>query len=87
MIEGFIKIWEPETGNVLVDKKNAIHYENISIAMANALADRNFGFLQEMHFGNGASNIDSTGIQLCSPKIIGSKSCRIFPFIFEDCEC
>ena len=62
MIEGFIKIWEPETGNVIVDKKNAIHYENISIAMANALADRNFGFVQEMHFGNGASSIDSTGI-------------------------
>lgn len=62
MIQGFVKIWEPETGNVLVDKKNAIHYENISIAMANALADRGYGFIQEMAFGNGGTTIDSTGI-------------------------
>ena len=62
MIQGFVKIWEPTTGRVLVDKKNAIHYENISIAMANALADRQFGFIQEMSFGNGGTTIDSTGI-------------------------
>jgi hypothetical protein len=62
MIQGFVKIWEPETGHVLVDKKNAIHYENISIAMANALADRGYGFIQEMAFGNGGTTIDSTGI-------------------------
>lgn len=62
MIQGFVKIWEPETGRVLVDKKNAIHYENISIAMANALSDRGYGFIQEMAFGNGGTTIDSTGI-------------------------
>ena len=62
MIQGFVKIWEPETGHVLVDKKNAIHYENISIAMANALANRGYGFIQEMAFGNGGTTIDSTGI-------------------------
>ena len=62
MIQGFVKIWEPTTGQVLVDKKNAIHYENISIAMANALADRQYGFIQEMSFGNGGTTIDSTGI-------------------------
>ena len=62
MIQGFVKIWEPETGRVLVDKKNAIHYENISIAMANAFSDRGYGFIQEMSFGNGGTTIDSTGI-------------------------
>jgi len=69
MITGHIKIWEPETGNILVDKDNAIHYENISIAMANALANRGpapgngtYGFVQEMAFGNGGTTIDSTGI-------------------------
>lgn len=62
MIQGHIKIWEPETGTVLVDKSNAIHYENISIAMANALSARNYGFIQEMSFGNGGTTIDSTGV-------------------------
>lgn len=62
MIQGFVKIWEPETGIVLVDKPNAIHYENISIAMANALAAREYGFIQEMAFGNGGTTIDSTGV-------------------------
>ena len=61
-IEGFIKITDPTTGEVLVDKKNAINYENISIAMAQTLSDRNTGYIYEMAFGNGGSSVDPTGI-------------------------
>jgi hypothetical protein len=60
--EGFVKIHDPNTGEVLVDKKNAIHYENISLAMAQTLADRNIGYIYEMAFGNGGSSVDPTGV-------------------------
>jgi hypothetical protein len=61
-IEGFVKIHNPVTGEVLVDKKNAIHYENISIAMAQTLSDRNLGYIYSMAFGNGGSSVDPTGV-------------------------
>jgi hypothetical protein len=61
-IEGFVKIFNPETGEVFVDKKNAIHYENISIAMAQTLSDRNVGYIYLMAFGNGGSSVDPTGV-------------------------
>jgi hypothetical protein len=60
--EGFVKITDVTTGDILVDKKNAIHYENMSVAMANCLANRTTGFIEEMHFGNGASAVDPTGV-------------------------
>ena len=61
-IEGFVKIHDPVTGEVLVDKKNAIHYENISLAMAQTLSDRNTGYIYQMAFGNGGSSVDPTGV-------------------------
>jgi hypothetical protein len=65
-IEGFVKITDPNTGEVLVDKKNAIHYENISIAMARTLSNRTSaqggGWIYTMAFGNGGSAVDPTGV-------------------------
>jgi hypothetical protein len=61
-IEGHIKIWDPASSEVYIDKRNAIHYENISIALANSLADSGNGFVYEMGFGNGGTAIDPTGI-------------------------
>ena len=34
-IQGYIKIFDPDSGAVYVDKKNAIHYENFSTSLAN----------------------------------------------------
>lgn len=61
-IEGFVKIHDPNSGEILVDKKNAIHYENMSIAMAQTLSDRNLGYIYQMAFGNGGSSVDPTGV-------------------------
>ena len=82
-IEGFIKIHDPNTGEVLVDKKNAIHYENISIAMAQALSNRldpngsSLGIIYSMAFGNGGSSVDPHWCDhISAPKYCGTK-CRI----------
>ena len=62
MLQGHIKISNPETGEVIVDKRNAIHYENMSISLAESLANAGEGFVYQMAFGNGGTSIDPTGI-------------------------
>jgi len=62
MLQGHIKISNPETGEVIVDKRNAIHYENMSISLAESLANAGQGFIYQMAFGNGGTSIDPTGI-------------------------
>jgi len=61
-IQGFLKIYDPNNGEIFVDKKNAIHYENMSLALAQSLANKNLGFIYGMAFGNGGSAVDQTGI-------------------------
>ena len=61
-IEGHIKIWYPETGEVAINKRNAIHYENMSIALADSIANQGQGFINTMAFGNGGTSVDPTGI-------------------------
>ena len=62
MIQGFVKISDPTTGEIFVDKKNAVHYENMSRSLAESLANRNTGYIYEMAFGNGGSTVDATGV-------------------------
>ena len=38
-VQGHIKIFDPSSGEIYVDKRNAIHYENMSIALAESLAN------------------------------------------------
>jgi hypothetical protein len=61
-IRGHIKIHDPLSGEVYIDKGNAIHYENMSIALAKSIADSGQGFIYEMAFGNGGTAVDPTGI-------------------------
>lgn len=61
-IEGFVKIYDPNTGEIFVDKKNAINYENFSEALALTVSDRGYGTIYEMAFGNGGASVDSTGL-------------------------
>ena len=61
-VRGHIKIFDPESGEIFIDKSNAIHYENFSVALANSIADKSQNFIYEMNFGNGGTSVDPTGI-------------------------
>jgi len=62
LLQGHIKIHDPNSGEVLIDKRNAIHYENMSISLAESLANAGQGWIYEMSFGNGGTSVDPTGI-------------------------
>lgn len=74
-IEGHIKIFDPKTNEIFVDKRNAIHYENISVAMAQSLSNQGQGWISEMSFGNGGTVVDPTGlITYLTPNTNGTDS-------------
>ena len=77
-IQGFVKIWDPNSREVFVDKCNAIHYENMSIAMAQSLSDRNLGYIYSMAFGNGGSSVDPTGVITYLPPNITGQSASLY---------
>lgn len=73
--EGHIKIFDPETQEIFIDKRNAIHYENMSIAMVNSLANLGKGTIYEMVFGTGGTTVDPTGlITYLTPNTVGTNS-------------
>lgn len=75
IVRGFLKIYDPESGEVFLEKDNAIHYENMSIAMANSLTNNGKGWIYEMAFGNGGSAVDPTGvITYLPPNTVGQNA-------------
>ena len=62
MVQGHITIKDAITGEVFIDKDNAIHYENMSEALAQTLGNKGLGFINTMQFGNGGTAVDSTGV-------------------------
>jgi len=73
--EGHIKIFDPKSGEVFIDKRNAIHYENMSVAMVNSLSNQGQGTIYEMAFGTGGTSVDPTGlITYLTPNTVGVNS-------------
>jgi hypothetical protein len=73
--EGHIKIHDPETKEIFVDKRNAIHYENMSVAMVNSLSNQGYGTVYQMIFGTGGTTVDPTGlITYLTPNTVGVNS-------------
>lgn len=61
-VEGHIKIYDPTNGEVFINKRNAIHYENMSEALALSIGNKGTGFINSMAFGNGGTSVDATGV-------------------------
>ncbi|SVB27806.1 uncharacterized protein METZ01_LOCUS180660 [marine metagenome] len=75
LLQGHIKIHDPDSGKIFVDKRNAIHYENMSLALADSLANQGEGFVNSMVFGNGGTSVDPTGIiTYLSPNSTGTNA-------------
>lgn len=62
MVVGHVLIRDSKTKEVLINKKNSIHNENMSVAIAKSLADKSDGPIYTMFFGNGGSTVNGLGI-------------------------
>ena len=71
-IQGHILISDYVTGEILVNKMNAINYENFSISLARTIANRPDSWIQEMCFGNGGATVSEIGtITYLPPNVVG----------------
>lgn len=77
-VKGFFVIRDKDTGEILVDKFNSIHFENMSEALALSLADRSTGQIHEMVFGNGASTVSGTGAVTYFPPNVTGQSAQLY---------
>lgn len=77
-VEGHVLIRDGISKEVLVDRKNAIHFENMSEAMAQSLANRAQGYIHEMVFGSGASSVSGIGGVTYFPPNISGPDSRLY---------
>ena len=75
---GHVLIKDADTGEVILDKENAIHYENMSEALAQSLSNRPTGHVHEMAFGNGASTVSGTGAVTYFPPNTTGQSAQLY---------
>ena len=59
--EGFVVIRDGITKEILVEQQNAVHFGNLSAAIAMALAGDADGHITYVAFGNGATSITALG--------------------------
>ena len=78
-IIGKVKIYDKDTGKVLLEKKNAIHPGNMAYILASALAGKPTSvnsagappIVNWMSFGNGGSN-STTTLEYRAPRVFGN---------------
>ncbi len=72
---GHVLIRDTDTKEILLDKFNAINFENMSQALALSLADRSTGHIFSMVFGNGGSIANAVGdLNYLPPNVTGTNA-------------
>jgi len=82
-IDGFLKIYDPNNGEVFVEKNNAINYENMSEAIADTLSSRGYGEIFKMAFGSGGASVDETGVITYLPPNTTGQNAALYNQTFE----
>ncbi len=73
-IQGFVKIIDKDTGEVVLDTHNDVLYGNMSVALAHALIGNSDSFLYYIAFGNGGAYVGPTGTISYKPSLGGAGS-------------
>jgi hypothetical protein len=82
-IEGHLIITDLTNNECILNKRNAINYENMSIAIASALAYGSISGIQKMAFGSGGVTIDSLGTIVYKPTNTGSIGSELYEETYE----
>lgn len=71
--KGWVKIVDRDTGAVILDRANAVHPQNMSLAIARSLAHEDNGYVYEICFGNGGTSINSSSVLVYrTPNTLGA---------------
>lgn len=69
-MSGHILIKDKNTGEVIINKRNAIHYGNMARVVALALNNTSAAYIHYMGFGNGGTSIGTEGkVTYKSPRV------------------
>ena len=79
--EGFYKIYDGD--NLIQEGKNAINYENMSVAIANCLGGITTSQIYSLAFGNGGSTVSGTGAITYLPPNTSSRSAKLYNQTYE----
>lgn len=72
-VKGHVLIKDVQTGEVVLDKYNAIHNKNMAIAIARGLANDSAGTIYKLKLGNGGSSVSGTNeIAYQAPNVTGA---------------
>jgi len=77
-VDGFLKVYDPNNGEVFVDKHNAINFETMSEAIADTLSSRGYGEIYQMAFGNGGASVDETGVITYLPPNVTGQNAALY---------